>query len=481
MQSTRTATDVHHGIAWLTILKEVDDDHSGVLTYDSVRHVIRRIFKVKKAVWSEEQIKAIWCALDAENENAISRVEFGKFVKMAGKVGSDTRQFVMTEKLWEARKGGLTEEDAKAVAKRMNKRIDELMPGENWYDLFKAIDEDASGMLSEEELKAGIREQMKMGPDELSDAKLKALWITLDEDDSGYVESAELHRFLERKEPKTNIEKRQELMRQSSKRKRAALEKAGEVHALDEKLKSSVKTSVMRADLKEKGLEPFGEREILTLSKEWGNWCRELKPDSHQANAWLVVFKEIDNDDTGVLTYDELRIVIRRSFKLPNSQFSEDKIKQLWCALDQDNSDAITTIEFGRFMKVGQGKLAKFFVEQKDDFASRMARGLSSIDPSKIKIGPKKALPPPIPVKKFIQPTPVIPRIRPNTVPAKDKWSKPKTWNAMRWAPTSAETNFLGGPWSMKGSPFAATISQSPARVLPSPGASPRTTSPTRR
>jgi Ca2+-binding EF-hand superfamily protein len=128
--------------------------------------------------------------------------------------------------LIEARKGGLGKDDEKKVRALINSKIDKMYPGEaneKWFDLFKSIDEDCSGLLDQDEIKVGIREKMGISTDELSDAMFKAFWITLDEDDSGTVESAEFHRFLHREEPKGAIERRQEAMRASSKRKRAEM------------------------------------------------------------------------------------------------------------------------------------------------------------------------------------------------------------------------------------------------------------------
>ena len=41
-------------------------------------------------------------------------------------------------------------------------------------------------------------------------------------------------------------------------------------------------------------------------------WVTEYLPDRHANVAWLLVFKEIDDDASGLLTFDELRQVIRR-------------------------------------------------------------------------------------------------------------------------------------------------------------------------
>jgi Ca2+-binding EF-hand superfamily protein len=378
--------DAHQGSAWIKVIQMVGDDMSGLLTYDQVRRVVREVFKVKKVVWSENMIKALWCTLDVKNADSIPTMEFGRFVKRADT--TTTRAPGWTQKQWtgnsdrllEVRPGGLSAEECKSVAATINSRVDEMMPGEDWLSLFKAIDEDASGLLSFDEFKQGIRESLKMGTTELSDAQLGALWISIDEDDSGYVETGELYRFLNRIEPKGKDEQRRELIRQSSKRKRALLERAQTQDILDEKFKSSMKTTDMKAELKAKGVPLATEDTMREASFRFVKWTKTYLPDAHHGVAWMKVFKEVDNDASGLLTYDELRIVIRQKFKVPSSEFSEDDIKVLWCALDQDHSDSIKLVEFGRFIKLMNGKMTNFFQKTEDSAADRLFRGLSSLE-----------------------------------------------------------------------------------------------------
>jgi len=369
--------DIHQGVAWLTVLNEICKDASGLLTYDEVRHAVRRTFKVKKAVWSEELIMALWCALDKEDKNCIQKVEFGRFVKLSPPVGTATKQFTFTDKLVEARKGGLTKEEEKEVSELLNQKVKEVMGGDDstWFNLFKDLDVDLSGLLEFAEIKEGIRSKLNVSESELSEKKLKALWITLDEDNSGTVESAEFHRFLKREEPKDAIERRQERMRASGKRKRAVLAAQQGDHLKDEGLVSSIKTREMRAMLKKEGLKDLTDDEVRDLSIQYAKWCKEYLPDAHQGVAWLTIFKQVANDITGILTYDEIRLVIRRKFKVPNSQFSEEKIMQLWATLDYDNADAIMNADFARFMKVGEGKIPRYRTAVADDNLSRLASG----------------------------------------------------------------------------------------------------------
>ena len=61
-------------------------------------------------------------------------------------------------------------------------------------------------------------------------------------------------------------------------------------------------------------------------------WCLDL-PDlrgSHPAIAWLKVFKRVDGDESGIVTYDEIRQMVRKALKVEKKEFSEEQIKVLW-------------------------------------------------------------------------------------------------------------------------------------------------------
>ena len=252
--------DMHQGIAWLTALREVvGSDGSGVLTFDHLRRMIRQKFKVPNSQFSEDKIMQLWCMIDKDESNSIQQVELGRFVKLAGPVKSDTAQFTFTNRVEAVRKGSLGPEDAKLLSVQLNQRVNEVMKDQggdqdDWFALFKVIDNDSSGLLEYSELEQAIRGTLHFTEDELSVAKFKALWITLDEDDSGMVETAEFQRFMERREPADKIAKRQELLRQSSKKKRALYNKEKQKHIEDMMITSSKSTKEMKQELKSKGI-----------------------------------------------------------------------------------------------------------------------------------------------------------------------------------------------------------------------------------
>ena len=118
----------------------------------------------------------------------------------------------------------------------------------------------------------------------------------------------------------------------------------------DEKFVSSVKTKEMREELAAKGVSA-SEDEKKHFATQFQKWAAEYMPDRHEKVRWVLIFKEVDNDASGLLTFDEVRLVIRQKFKVKKSEFSEEQIKVLWCLLDDDDSDHVAQVEFGRFLK----------------------------------------------------------------------------------------------------------------------------------
>ena len=54
---------------------------SGFITFDELREVVRHKLKVKPSKMSENAIKALWCALDADDSNQVQMDEFGTFLR----------------------------------------------------------------------------------------------------------------------------------------------------------------------------------------------------------------------------------------------------------------------------------------------------------------------------------------------------------------------------------------------------------------
>ena len=56
-------------------------------------------------------------------------------------------------------------------------------------------------------------------------------------------------------------------------------------------------------------------------------------------------------------TSSSRRQVVRKNLKVKKRDFSDLKLKQMWCAIDTDESDSIAQVEFGRFVRLAKGKV----------------------------------------------------------------------------------------------------------------------------
>ena len=74
---------------------------------------------------------------------------------------------------------------------------------------------------------------------------------------------------------------------------------------------------------------------------------------------WYKFFKEIDEDGSGRMMYDELVKMARIHLRMPETQVSDTQLQEVWRALDQDNSGYINAGEFGRFMRLGRERCAQ--------------------------------------------------------------------------------------------------------------------------
>ena len=375
---------VHRGVAWLKVFKEVDNDHSGLITFDELKHVVRQSFKVTRSAFSDLKLKQLWCAVDTDESDSIAQVEFGRFVKLAKDhdVGGDVRQMKYTSsgpsneqatsdpvaqqvatdttsfrQDVEAAGKQLPDENAvRALSRTFNERIDKITgKSGTWSTLFKDFDNDQSGLITFDELKSGVRERLKLTTKELPSIDLKALWVVLDTDVSGYIESSEFQKFMKRDvAPPMNREQRTQVMLKRRQTQRLDQEVKAQQELLLDGLTGSLGTKEMKADLEEAGRGVPTPEETVELAVWWAKQVAEYKPGVHRGVAWLKVFKEVDNDHSGLITFDELKHVVRQSFKVTRSAFSDLKLKQLWCAVDTDESDSIAQVEFGRFVKLAK-------------------------------------------------------------------------------------------------------------------------------
>ena len=78
-------------------------------------------------------------------------------------------------------------------------------------------------------------------------------------------------------------------------------------------------------------------------------------PDPN-ARSWYKLFRHIDDDGSGRVSYAELVDLLRNELNVSKKELPPDAFKRLWRTMDEDASGFITAGEFGHFMRKGEAE-----------------------------------------------------------------------------------------------------------------------------
>ena len=96
--------------------------------------------------------------------------------------------------------------------------------------------------------------------------------------------------------------------------------------------------------------------EVGELSEQFNTQIAFIELDPAK-RSWYKLFKFMDSDGSGRVTYEEVREMVRSEaggLRLGEDKLPEARLQSLWRALDEDASGYITVKEFGLFMKQGE-------------------------------------------------------------------------------------------------------------------------------
>ena len=79
--------------------------------------------------------------------------------------------------------------------------------------------------------------------------------------------------------------------------------------------------------------------------------AREPDPSKR---SWWKVFKNMDEDGDGHISFAELVKIIRKVIKVTQRQLSDERIQAVWSSIDIDSNGWIDVGEFGRFFRQGE-------------------------------------------------------------------------------------------------------------------------------
>ena len=190
------------------------------------------------------------------------------------------------------------------------------------------------------------RDRIKVNKVKLIDEQLKALWCVLDPNDVNWIQFPDVVLFLKRGSDGERAIRRA----QKAKEKRERTLAARAANAFIE----WAPTRTYRAALEERGVALPGADTLMALAKQINDALEEKRKDEKNKNAvqektsgqptTFKIFKEMDEDRSGFLSFDEFQWALRQKLWLSKSKLSDDMLMAIWCILDWGKRLAATSI-----------------------------------------------------------------------------------------------------------------------------------------
>ena len=349
---------------WYKLFKVMDDDGSGRISYAELAGLVRTQLRLDKTALPDARLQAVWKAVDDDGSGYISAGEFGVFMRKGAKdmAAEPTWKERRTTRNQQAKRDVNAETDQlvgkdarfdtvaaapEAVVVELSQQLNKVLQSpqlfadaasRSWGKLFRLVDRDGGGRIGYDELLWMVREVLRMGRAQLPEPALMQLWVALDDDRSGFITAAEFGRFMRKGEAPKGPGWKALRTERNLQLKKAVV---GELDALVGRAVTHKLLAVERAS----------DEEMLEVSKTL-NAALALFPDP-AARLWFKLFKLMDDDGSGRITYDELNACVRTQLRLDKAALPEVKLQAVWKALDEDDSGFISAGEFGRLMKRG--------------------------------------------------------------------------------------------------------------------------------
>ena len=382
-------------VSWFRLFKHMDDDESGLISYTELADMVRNELNMSTHQLPEKTLKTVWLALDQDGSGRLTAGEFGAFMRLGEKpkervnpLGGKTEDLAgWRERTMLANKrqsfaakaemdklldkgiaqsgiGKASQEEVKQLAARLYEKMHQLfavvhngVPSKvSWYRLFKHMDDDESGLISFVEFADMVRNELRLDDKELPEKQLKAAWLALDDDGSGRLTAGEFGAFMrigEREKGRVHplggkveeVDGWRERMLLANQRQSFAL-RAEKDKLLDRNIASSMA-----------GEPPATDEELKALAEMLNVKMHQLFSVINNGIptkvTWYRLFKHMDDDSSGLISYAELSDMVRGQLELSQVELPDRTLKAAWLALDNDGSGRLTAGEFGAFMRLG--------------------------------------------------------------------------------------------------------------------------------
>jgi len=232
----------------------VDEDGSGRIQYNELESFLRTKLKMTKKICSDQQLGALWLALDREPcSGFVDANEFMDFMRLGAPEEGETWKERL-QKVQDAKGASVRQQLDELTGRDLNAKFADVTPMDkaematvavlfheqlmnqpvhlrDWWKMFLATDTDGSGRIQFDELEAMVRLQLHIKNAKLTDLKLQALWLAMDQDRSGFLDANDFGDFMRLGAPEREEETWQE------KRHNANAAKGAEVRRKADELK----------------------------------------------------------------------------------------------------------------------------------------------------------------------------------------------------------------------------------------------------
>lgn len=317
---------------WYKVFCIVDANGSGQAGFDEMRDMVRGTLpalQIPTSRISEQDLRALWKAMDSDMQGEVSVKEFMSFMRRYGSQHSMHRLTSYSVKMRGLGGGrdilaeiaeapALSAEDLCGVARRVAQLLNAwlLKRGINtaasaaqglgstsprlWALLFEFVDHERTGRLTylqfEDTVLRVLRAEKTVSPNEL-----KAFWRAVDTDHSGQVTDAEF---------------------------------GLEIYRMQLETWPKLDASTLK-------------RLVTVINKSADKWHR-------CSGNWYKVFTAVDTAGSGEFDFDDMLRVMRCKFpglSLTTKDMSDQEARGLWREIDGDRSGRVSTREFMAFMR----------------------------------------------------------------------------------------------------------------------------------
>jgi len=227
------------------------------------------------------------------------------------------------------------------VAKQLHARMLQIEPEHHpRSSLMRLLSAGFSGRIDYAELEMVVRRELHLTPKALPRDTLRAVWAALDAQGRGWIGESDLTRWMRQGEPSVEPYKERllRMRRGSAKELRAEMDL---MFHRDIKAQMEGKTRASNEDM-------------LRVAALLNEHVVQQSRDLNKTICWYRMFKDIDDDRSGLIDYDEFSRMVRNRLGVSKKQLDDEALRAVWLVLDEDSSGHIDSGEFCRFMDKGK-------------------------------------------------------------------------------------------------------------------------------